>query len=144
MHLLYGLLSPWQSPGIPVGPHIGPIRGCTWGMSSSEAPDRAVVHTQCIGLVPYQWVPNICIRHQCRPFSCVRHIMGERLTITLSSTEDKYIAAAHAAKWWSSSRCYWPWEHQVAIDRHISCKFRLTGAIGTVFVLEQQVRLALW
>ena len=40
--------------------------------------------------------------------------------------------------------CYWPWECQAAIDRHASCKLWLTGAMGTVFVLEQQDRLALW
>ena len=31
----------------------------------------------------------------------------------------------------------------MAIDRCASCKFRLTGAMGTVFVLERQDRLAL-
>ena len=31
----------------------------------------------------------------------------------------------------------------MAIDRRASCKLRLTRAMGTVFVLEQQDRLAL-
>ena len=39
-------------------------------------------------------------------------------------------------------RCHQPWECQVAIDCHASCKFRLTGAMRTVFVLEQQDRPA--
>ena len=39
--------------------------------------------------------------------------------------------------------CYWPGERQVAIDCHASCKSWLTGATGTVFVLEQQDRPAL-
>ena len=44
---------------------------------------------------------------------------------------------------WSEVNCYRPWEHQAAIDRCASCKSWLTGAMGTVFVLEQQDRLAL-
>ena len=40
--------------------------------------------------------------------------------------------------------CYRPWERQAAIDCRASCKFGLTGAMGTVFVLEQQDRPALW
>ena len=39
--------------------------------------------------------------------------------------------------------CHRPWECQAAIDCCTSCKFRLTGAMGTVFVLEQQDRPAL-
>ena len=77
----------------------------------------------------------------CRPkgpcFNCGK--MGHFTAECRGGTRVNYMDAYEG----EDQICYRPWERQAAIDRRTSCKSRLTGAMGTVFVLEQQDRPAL-